>query len=92
MNRSHHNNHTGHNKRQRGGRPYMIGSNHTDLSLGVSAYDGTMLRIIDRGTPIPARKSQKFYADSDSEGIVEIHVVQGERSLAALIKFLRLLI
>ena len=51
-----------------------------------------MLRIIDRGTPIPARKSQKFYADSDSEGIVEIHVVQGERSLAALIKFLRLLI
>lgn len=51
-------------------------------SLGLETQAGVMTRIIDRNTTIPTRKSEVFSTQSDNQTSVEIHVLQGERSMA----------
>lgn len=55
----------------------------TPLSLGIETLGGVMTRLIDRNTTIPTSKSQIFSTAADSQTSVEIHVLQGERSMAA---------
>jgi molecular chaperone DnaK len=55
----------------------------TPLSLGIETLGGVFTKILDRNTAIPASKSQVFSTASDSQPQVEIHVLQGERSMAA---------
>jgi len=55
----------------------------TPLTLSVETMGGVSTPIIERNTTIPARKSQIFSTASDSQTQVEIHVLQGERSMAA---------
>jgi molecular chaperone DnaK len=54
----------------------------TPLSIGVETLGGVFTRIIDRNTTIPTSKSQVFSTAADSQSVVEIHVLQGERALA----------
>jgi molecular chaperone DnaK len=54
----------------------------TPLSLGIETMGGVMTTQIPRNTTIPTRKSEVFSTASDSQTSVEIHVLQGERSLA----------
>src|SRR4051794_15733708 len=54
----------------------------TPLSLGIETLGGVMTTLIARNTTIPTRKSEVFSTASDSQTSVEIHVLQGERSLA----------
>jgi len=54
----------------------------TPLSLGVETLGGVMTRLIDRNTTIPAKKSEVFSTAADGQTSVEIHVLQGERSMA----------
>src|SRR3954454_4613002 len=54
----------------------------TPLSLGIETMGGVMTTLIPRNTTIPTRKSEVFSTASDSQTSVEIHVLQGERSLA----------
>ena len=54
----------------------------TPLSMGVETLGGIMVRVIDRNTTIPVRKSQIFSTAADDQPAVEIHVLQGERELA----------
>jgi molecular chaperone DnaK len=54
----------------------------TPLSLGIETMGGVMTPQIPRNTTIPTRKSEVFSTASDSQTSVEIHVLQGERSLA----------
>lgn len=54
----------------------------TPLSLGIETLGGVFTKIIDRNTAIPVSKSQVFSTASDSQPQVEIHVLQGERSMA----------
>jgi molecular chaperone DnaK len=54
----------------------------TPLSLGIETMGGVMTTLIPRNTTIPTRKSEIFSTASDSQTSVEVHVVQGERSLA----------
>lgn len=54
----------------------------TPLSLGIETLGGVFTKIIDRNTAIPVSKSQIFSTASDSQPQVEIHVLQGERSMA----------
>jgi len=54
----------------------------TPLSLGIETMGGVMTAQIARNTTIPTRKSETFSTASDSQTSVEIHVLQGERSLA----------
>ena len=55
----------------------------TPLSLGIETLGGVFTRIIDRNTTIPVRKSQIFSTAADGQTSVEIHVLQGEREMAA---------
>ncbi|MEK6851698.1 MAG: Hsp70 family protein, partial [Candidatus Thermoplasmatota archaeon] len=55
----------------------------TPLSLGVETLGGVFTRLIDRNTTIPTRKSQVFSTAADGQTTVEVHVLQGERPMAA---------
>jgi molecular chaperone DnaK len=55
----------------------------TPLSLGVETLGGVMTVLISRNTTIPTRKSEVFSTAADNQTSVEIHVLQGERSMAA---------
>jgi len=55
----------------------------TPLSLGVETLGGVMTKLIERNTTIPTRKSETFSTAADSQTQVEIHVLQGEREMAA---------
>ncbi len=55
----------------------------TPLSLGIETYGGVFTRLIESNTTIPTKKSETFSTASDSQTSVEIHVLQGERPMAA---------
>jgi len=55
----------------------------TPLSLGIETMGGVMTKLIDRNTTIPTSKSQVFSTAADSQPAVDIHVLQGERPMAA---------
>ncbi|MBE6691023.1 MAG: molecular chaperone DnaK [Ruminococcaceae bacterium] len=55
----------------------------TPLSLGIETLGGVFNRIIDRNTTIPVKKSQVYSTAADNQTSVEIHVLQGEREMAA---------
>ena len=55
----------------------------TPLSFGIETLGGIMTRLIERNTTIPTSKSQVFSTAADSQTSVEIHVLQGERDMAA---------
>ena len=54
----------------------------TPLSLGIETLGGVMTKLIESNTTIPTRKSEVFSTASDNQPSVEIHVLQGERSMA----------
>ena len=60
----------------------------TPLSLGIETMGGVSTRLIERNTTIPANKSQIFSTAADGQTSVEIHVLQGEREMAAYNKTL----
>ncbi len=60
----------------------------TPLSLGIETMGGIFTKIIERNTTIPTRKSQIFSTATDNQPSVDIHVLQGERELAAYNKTL----
>ena len=60
----------------------------TPLSLGIETLGGVCTRLIDRNTTIPTKKSQIFSTAADNQSSVEIHVLQGEREMAAYNKTL----
>lgn len=55
----------------------------TPLSLGIETMGGVFTKLIDRNTTIPTSKSQVFSTAADNQSAVDIHVLQGERSMAA---------
>jgi molecular chaperone DnaK len=55
----------------------------TPLSLGIETLGGIMTKLIEKNTTIPTRKSQIFSTATDSQPAVSIHVLQGEREMAA---------
>ena len=55
----------------------------TPLSLGIETLGGVFTKIIERNTTIPTKKSQVFSTAADNQTAVDIHVLQGERSMAA---------
>ncbi len=60
----------------------------TPLSLGIETMGGVFTRLIDRNTTIPTKKSQIFSTAADGQTSVEVHVLQGEREMAAYNKSL----
>ena len=60
----------------------------TPLSLGIETMGGVFTRLIDRNTTIPTKKSQIFSTAADNQPSVEVHVLQGERDMAAYNKTL----
>ncbi len=57
----------------------------TPLSLGIETLGGVMTKLIESNTTIPTRKSEVFSTAADNQPSVEIHVLQGERPMAALV-------
>ena len=55
----------------------------TPLSLGIETLGGVFTKLIDKNTTIPTKKSQVFSTAADNQPAVEIHVLQGEREMAA---------
>jgi molecular chaperone DnaK len=55
----------------------------TPLSLGIETLGGVFTKLIERNTTIPTSKSQVFSTAADNQPAVDIHVLQGERSMAA---------
>ncbi len=55
----------------------------TPLSLGIETMGGVFTKLIERNTTIPTRKSQIFSTASDNQPSVDVHVLQGERAMAA---------
>jgi molecular chaperone DnaK len=55
----------------------------TPLSLGVETAGGVFTRILDKNTTVPAKKSQVFSTAVDNQPLVSVHVLQGERDMAA---------
>ena len=55
----------------------------TPLSLGIETMGGVFTRLIERNTTIPTKKSQVFSTAADGQTSVEVHVLQGEREMAA---------
>ena len=55
----------------------------TPLSLGIETMGGVLTKLIDANTTIPSKKSQVFSTAADNQPSVEIHVLQGERPMAA---------
>lgn len=55
----------------------------TPLSLGIETLGGVFTKLIDRNTRIPTKKSQVFSTAADNQPAVDIHVLQGERQMAA---------
>ncbi|QQR75708.1 MAG: molecular chaperone DnaK [Holophagales bacterium] len=55
----------------------------TPLSLGIETLGGVFTKLIERNTTIPTRKAETFSTASDSQTSVEVHVLQGEREMAA---------
>ncbi len=55
----------------------------TPLSLGIETLGGVMTKLIERNTTIPTKKSEVFTTAADSQTSVDIHVLQGERDMAA---------
>ncbi|MFD1258180.1 molecular chaperone DnaK [Mucilaginibacter terrae] len=55
----------------------------TPLSLGIETMGGVMTRLIESNTTIPSKKSETFSTASDNQPSVEIHILQGERPMAA---------
>jgi len=60
----------------------------TPLSLGIETYGGVFTKLIERNTTIPTKKSQIFSTAADNQTNVEVHVLQGEREMAAYNKTL----
>ena len=60
----------------------------TPLSLGIETLGGVFTRLIDRNSTIPTKKSQVFSTASDGQRSVDVHVLQGEREMAAYNKTL----
>ena len=60
----------------------------TPLSLGIETMGGVFTRLIDRNTTIPVKKQQIFSTAADGQTAVEVHVLQGEREMAAYNKTL----
>ena len=55
----------------------------TPLSLGVETMGGVFTKIIEKNTTVPTRRSQVFSTTEDAQSVVRIHVLQGEREMAA---------
>ena len=55
----------------------------TPLSLGIETFGGVFTKLIERNTTIPAKRSQIFSTAADGQTSVEVHVLQGEREMAA---------
>src|SRR5690606_28430161 len=55
----------------------------TPLSLGIETMGGVMTKLIESNTTIPSKKSEVFSTASDNQPSVEIHILQGERPMAA---------
>ena len=62
--------------------------NVTPLSLGIETMGGVFTRLVDRNTTIPVQKKQIFSTAADGQTSVEVHVLQGEREMAAYNKTL----
>jgi molecular chaperone DnaK len=60
----------------------------TPLSLGIETFGGVFTKLIERNTTIPTKKSQVFSTAGDGQTSVEVHVLQGEREMAAYNKTL----